>query len=88
MDPVVTDDREVFETKQTVVRLVHEIDPSIHLHDFRMVTGPTHINVIFDVVVPFDYALSDEELTHRIQTRVRAMDGNYFAVVTVDKSYV
>ena len=88
MDPVVTDDREVFETKQTVVQLVHEIDPTLHLHDFRMVTGPTHINVIFDVVVPFDYALSDEELTHRIQARVRAMDGNYFAVVTVDKSYV
>jgi hypothetical protein len=44
--------------------------------------------VIFDVVVPFGFPLSDEALTAQIQSQVRALDGNYFAVVTVDKSYV
>lgn len=88
LDPVVTDDKEVFETKQTVIKLVRSIDPTITLHDFRMVVGPSHTNVIFDVVVPFDFPLSDEDLTAQIQSRVREMEGNFFAVVTVDKSYV
>ena len=88
MDPVVTDDKEVFEAKQAVTALVRSIAPEISLHDFRMVTGPTHTNVIFDVVVPFGFPLSDEALTAQIQSQVRALDGNYFAVITVDKSYV
>ena len=88
MDPVVTDDKEVFAAKQAVTALVRNIAPEISLHDFRMVTGPTHTNVIFDVVVPFGFPLSDEALTTQIQSQVRALDGNYFAVVTVDKSYV
>ncbi|MBQ8851522.1 MAG: cation-efflux pump, partial [Oscillibacter sp.] len=87
MDPVVTDDKEVFDVKQAVLKLVHAIDPQLTLHDFRMVTGPTHTNVIFDVVVPFGYALTDDALTAEIQAKVRALDGNYFAVITVDKSY-
>ena len=88
LDPVVTDDKEVFDAKQSVTRLVHAIDPSITLHDFRMVAGPTHTNVIFDVVVPFGFSISDADLTARIQESIRTLDGNYFAVVTVDKSYV
>ena len=88
MDPVVTDDKEVFDVKQSVTKLVHAIDPAITLHDFRMVTGPTHTNVIFDVVVPFSYPLSDEALVQAIREKVQTLDGNYFAVVTVDKSYV
>ena len=88
MDPVVTDDKEVFDVKQSVTKLVHAIDPAITLHDFRMVTGPTHTNVIFDVVVPFGYPLSDEALVQAIREKVQTLDGNYFAVVTVDKSYV
>ena len=88
MDPVVTDDKEVFDVKQAVLKLVHAIDPQLTLHDFRMVTGPTHTNVIFDVVVPFDFPLSDTALTEEIQRKIRSLDGNYFAVITVDKSYV
>ena len=88
MDPVVTDDKEVFDVKQSVTKLVHAIAPAITLHDFRMVTGPTHTNDIFDVVVPVSYPLSDEALVQAIREKVQTLDGNYFAVVTVDKSYV
>lgn len=87
MDPVVTDDKDVFDVKQAVTRLVHEIDPCLKLHDFRMVTGPTHTNVIFDVVTPFGYAMTDEALAAEIQRRVCAMEGKFFAVVTVDKDF-
>ena len=50
--------------------------------------GPTHTNVIFDAVVPYGCPLSDQEVARRVQEGVRALDGNYFAVVEVEKSYV
>ncbi len=87
MDPVVTDDGAVAKTKQAVAALTADIDPRLTIHDFRMVTGPTHTNVIFDVVAPYGFSVTDEALAAEIQRRVAALEGNYFAVVTVDKSY-
>ena len=88
MDPVVTDDGLTAETREKVAALARIIDPGISIHDFRMVTGPTHTNVIFDVVVPFDCKLTDRDVADRIRTAVRTLDGNYYAVVEVEKSYV
>ena len=88
MDPVVTDDGLTAETREKVAALARIIDPGISIHDFRMVTGPTHTNVIFDVVVPFDCRLTDRDVADRIRTAVRTLDGNYYAVVEVEKSYV
>ena len=87
MDPIVTDDGVTAETRQRVAALVHCIDDAISIHDFRMVKGPTHTNVIFDAVVPFGFRLSDEEVAKKIRTAVRALDGNYYAVVKVERSY-
>lgn len=87
MDPLAVDDSLTAETRQKVAALIHCIDDAIHIHDFRMVTGPTHTNVIFDAVVPFGFRLSDEEVEERIKTIVRTLDGNYFAVVSVERSY-
>lgn len=87
MDPIVTDDGVTEETRQRVAVLVHCIDDVINIHDFRMVKGPTHTNVIFDAVVPFGFRLSDEEVAKKIRTAVRALDGNYYAVVKVERSY-
>ena len=67
--------------------LVSAVDPRLTIHDFRMVTGPTHTNVIFDVVAPYDLSLTDSALTSRIQQEVQQLEGNYFAVVTVDKDF-
>ena len=88
MDPVEQDDGVTAETRQRVASLVGIIDPGISIHDFRMVPGHTHTNVIFDAVLPFDCPLSEREAERRIQTAVRALDGNYFAVVTVERGYV
>ena len=87
MDPVVTDDAQVTDTKRTIAQLVCTVDPSLTIHDFRMVSGPTHTNVIFDVVAPYDLPLTDAALTAQIQQEVRQLEGNYFAVVTVDKNF-
>ena len=88
MDPVVMDDGLTAETRERVAALASIIDPGISIHDFRMVTGPTHTNVIFDVVVPFNCPLTDHDVADRIRTAVRTLDGNYYAVVEVEKSYV
>ena len=62
MDPVVTDDGVTEETRQRVQTLIHCIDDAIDIHDFRMVAGPTHTNLIFDAVVPFGFRLTDQEV--------------------------
>lgn len=88
MDPLEQNNALTTQTRERVATIVKLIDPSITIHDFRMVTGPTHTNVIFDAVVPHACPLSDRELSARIADGVRALDGNYFAVVNIEKSFV
>ena len=86
MDPIVTNDAHVSETKAAVYEIVKSIDERLHLHDFRMVDGPSHTNLIFDVVAPFDFRLNDEELVEEIFERVQKKMGNtFFTVIKVDK---
>ncbi|MDY3985060.1 cation diffusion facilitator family transporter [Dysosmobacter sp.] len=87
MDPIVIDDGITQETRERVAALVRCIDDQISIHDFRMVVGPTHTNVIFDAVVPFGFRLTDAEVVEKIQAAVRTLDGNYFAVVNAERSY-
>ena len=88
MDPIVTDDETVNAAHQKIASLVRGIDEHISIHDFRMVTGPTHTNVIFDAVVPYGCAMSDREAEEKIRQAVHELDPHYFAVVQIDKSYV
>lgn len=89
MDPIASDDEEVNQMKDAVTNLVTTLDDSITLHDFRMVKGPTHTNLIFDVVIPFKSELGDREAVQKIQELVSARWGeHYFTVVNVDHSYV
>ena len=87
MDPIVTNDEAVNVTHQRIAALVRGIDENISIHDFRMVAGPTHTNLIFDAVVPFGFRLTDQEVEQKIRSAVRALDGNYYAVVHVERSY-
>ena len=58
------------------------------IHDFRMVTGNTHTNLIFDAVVPYELKLGAEEVKRQIEELVLNLEGDYFAVVHIDQSYV
>ena len=88
MDPIVTDDGITSELRSKVSKLVKTIDERITIHDFRIVPGNTHTNLIFDAVVPFDIGISAQEVSERISRLVSEMDSNYFAVVLVEHSYV
>ena len=58
------------------------------IHDFRVVRGPTHTNVIFDAVVPHKCRLTDEEVLQRLRRAVSALDPAYQAVIQIDRAYV
>lgn len=89
MDPIVTADEHVRELRETVTELIGEIDPVISMHDFRVVMGQTHTNLIFDLLVPFRFSIRDEALMQLVQERVRERLGeNYFVVTKVDKAFV
>ena len=88
LDPTVLDCEETNELKEVVRQILFEIDPIITFHDFRVVVGDTAKNVLFDVVIPPKYKLSDKELKHIIKNRVNeAGNGNLYAVIVVDRSY-
>ena len=87
MDPIVTDDVEVNATREEIKRVVSNIDSRMTIHDFRMVPGPTHTNVIFDVAVPFDIDMDDDELRKILGARIRDVDSKLNAVIEIDKCY-
>lgn len=87
MDPVVTDDALTNETRARVCEVVKGLDERATIHDFRMVPGITHTNVIFDVVVPFDVRLTERDIKRRVEHMIRALDSTFYAVVSVDRSH-
>ena len=87
MDPVVTDDREVNEAKEMVKEIVSSLDASWSIHDFRMVRGQTHTNLIFDVVVPVTARKEKGEIASKIREKISQKDKKYFAVIQVEQAY-
>lgn len=87
MDPVSTKDEETLELKRVVTEIVKEVDPIFSIHDFRVVKGPTHTNLIFDMVVPFDYPMSDVDVADQVQKKIWKYNPVYFAVIEIDKAY-
>ena len=85
MDPVAADDKPTMEMKEKVIEIVKKIDPELTIHDFRMTNGVNHRNLIFDVVVPFNFRLSDEDVARLIRASVSEMDDTLSAVINVDK---
>lgn len=86
MDPVLVNDSRVNELKKEVTSLVEQIYPGITLHDFRVVFGDTHTNIIFDMVVPFSCTYKEEELKHLAEGFVKENIGEeYFVVVEIDR---
>ncbi len=87
MDPVCIHDPETQELKERIKELVTDLSPELTMHDFRIVKGPTHTNLIFDVVVPMEFSMTDDAVKARLSEKIRSLQGNYFAVIEVDKAY-
>ena len=88
MDPIVTDDKEVLAMKAKVEEMVHFLDESFSMHDFRMGKGSTRTNLIFDVEVPRKTSYTDNEIVNWLKERIHELPGSkYFAVIQIDHEY-
>ena len=85
MDPIVTDDENVNELKSFLTSTMEECGLKLPIHDFRTVIGATHTNMIFDVVLPFDHPLSEDEVKKKISEAVHQKRENCYCVITVDR---
>jgi len=88
LDPVETGNPRTNELRQKVEVLLKEISSELEMHDFRVVWGVSPSNVIFDVVVPYDFQLTDHELVQRISQLIYTINPTYHSVITVDHHYV
>lgn len=87
MDPVDLNNEEIIELRKFTGEILNSIDSVLKFHDFRMVKGDTHTNLIFDVVVPPKFKLSNDELRKEISKNFKAINENYFVVLTIDQEY-
>ncbi len=87
MDPVDTKNERLAELREETVQLLREIDPALSLHDFRMVPGKHRTNLVFDVLVPFSYKLSDEDVRKAVRAAVEERHPDCRCIIQVDKSY-
>lgn len=88
MDPLETNNEKITEVKHELLTFINSEFPGVSIHDFRMVQGPTHTNLIFDAMVPYGFSLSNEEVKEGLEKLVSTHWENYFAVVHVEQSYI
>jgi cation diffusion facilitator family transporter len=87
MDPIIVDDERINTLRQMTSDIVKEIDPELSIHDFRVVEGPTHTNLIFDILLPHTHKDSNEEIIIKINEKLSKIDERFFTVITIDHSF-
>lgn len=85
MDPIVTNDERLNALRERTGAMIKEIDAGLSMHDFRVVAGPSHTNLIFDIEAPFECKLSEAEIKQAVADRLSGWEGTFFAVITVDR---
>ena len=88
MDPVDTKDQLTAKLKEQVKEIVISINKDYNIHDFRIVKGPSHTNLVFDMLIPADDKISHEELKKEISDKVSEISDTYHCVIQVDHSFV
>jgi hypothetical protein len=86
-DPIVTDDERINSLKSMTNNIVKEISPEMSIHDFRVVDGPTHTNLIFDLIAPHKFHLSNEKIIQTIEDKLSKIDERYFVVITIEHAF-
>lgn len=87
MDPIIVDDDRINALRQMTTDVVKEIDETLSIHDFRVVEGPTHTNLIFDILLPHNHKDSHEEIINQINEKLSKIDERFFTVITIDHSF-
>ena len=87
MDPIETDNEEVNNLRKIVSETIHNIDSVLNIHDFRVVYGDTHTNILFDVSMPINFSCTPKELREIITTEIKKINENYFVIIQIDQLY-
>lgn len=85
LDPVVVDDEYVNSMRKLTEQIIESIDPALSFHDFRVVRGPTHSNLIFDLMIPFEYPRRKSEVAAAFSSALRKRDATLRAVINFDR---
>lgn len=88
MDPIDTKCEVTLRLKAQITKILEEIDPILHFHDFRIVKGPTHTKIIFDLVIPLKYEIDEEEIKKMINEKVKSLDKSLNLKITVDREFI
>lgn len=84
-DPVVTGDQELEQTRAWVQAILQDMDNRITIHDFRMVSGTGHTNLIFDMVLPYEKMAQRKAIRKELtETLNQKGDTTYYTVITFD----
>lgn len=87
MDPIMVDNENINKLHDVVKNIIHNIDDSMSMHDFRVVEGPTHTNLIFDIAVPWKCKMADDEIINSIQKEIDKLEDRFELVIQIDKVY-
>ncbi|MCH5190314.1 MAG: cation transporter [Oscillospiraceae bacterium] len=87
MDPVVINDERINELRRITEDAVASVDERLTIHDFRVVEGPSHTNLIFDTLLPRDIKCTDREICQKIEGALGKIDERFFCVITVDHAF-
>ena len=87
MDPIDYDDEKTNVCRDMMAGILKEIDEGLTMHDFRIVSGPTHTNLIFDVLVPYECKKTEAQIKSEIQQKLAEKQDTYYTVITFDKGY-
>ncbi|MBR7110383.1 MAG: cation-efflux pump, partial [Clostridia bacterium] len=80
-------DEETNMLKNDLINVLKNLDTNLSLHDFRVVKGFTHTNVIFDVVMPFDASYSQEKIKEIVNEKLQTYEKKYYAVIEFDTNF-
>lgn len=88
LDPIMVNDEATSRYKNIISSVLRDIGSELTFHDFRMVEGPSHINLIFDVVVPYSFNRGLDNLEESIKKKTAEIDPRCLCVISFDRKYV
>lgn len=88
LDPIITDSKEVNDLKEITSKILKEKSELITFHDFRVVFGQSHTNILFDIVLPYSLKIDDEEIINYTNKRFKEINENYFLIIKIDREFI
>lgn len=88
MDPIVVGDPKIDMLQTKVVQAIHKLDKELKIHDFRVVQGVTHTNILFDCIVPFEKEHTEESLKEYLMKEIIPENEIYYYVIEIDRPFV